>query len=148
MTQMNQEDLREQRREARRSQTYKAFLDSLGTTGQMNEEDAERAAVSVLCVLEQRLFGQEAAHLEAQLPSKLRDLLVRCERHMGKPASKFGREDFIEMVSDDLGVDAFEAEKKIRAVFAAVREQVSEGEVEDLMGQLPADLRALWQLAL
>ncbi|ATB33805.1 DUF2267 domain-containing protein [Melittangium boletus] len=147
MTDLDQLSPREQRREMRRSQTYKAFLSSLGTIGQMNEEDAERAAVSVLCVLEQRLFGEEAAHLEAQLPSKLRELLLRCERHMGKPASKFGKEDFIEMVSEDLGVDAFEAEKEIRAVFAAVREQVSEGEIEDVMGQLPADLRELWRLA-
>ncbi len=136
---------REQRRETRRNQTYKAFLGNLAVIGSMNEEEAERAAVSVLCVLEQRLFGEEAAHLEAQLPGKLQDLLVRCERHLGKPASKFGREGFIKMVSEDLGVDELEAERKIRAVFSAVRDQVSEGEIEDVIGQLPADLRELWQ---
>jgi uncharacterized protein (DUF2267 family) len=136
---------REQRRESRRSQTYKAFLRNLMVIGSMNEEEAERAAVSVLCVLEQRLFGEEAAHLEAQLPGKLQDLLIRCERHLGKPASKFGKDGFVQMVSEDLDVDSFEAEKKIRAVFTAVREQVSEGEIEDVIGQLPSDLRELWQ---
>lgn len=136
---------REQRSETRRSQTYKAFLGNLAVIGSMNEEEAERAAVSVLCVLEQRLFGEEAAHLEAQLPSKLQDLLVRCERHVGKPASKFGRDGFIKMVSEDLGVDADEAERKIRAVFSAVREQVSEGEIEDVIGQLPTEMHGLWQ---
>ncbi len=142
------EDRRQQRRETRRNQTYKAFLGNLAVIGSMNEEEAERAAVSVLCVLEQRLFGEEAAHLEAQLPGKLQELLVRCERHMGKPASKFGRDGFIQMVSEDLGVEAMEAEKKIRAVFSAVRDQVSEGEIEDVIGQLPADLRELWQRAI
>jgi len=142
------ETRREQRRETRRSQTYKAFLRNLAAIGSMNEEESERAAISVLCVLEQRLFGEEAAHLEAQLPAKLQELLVRCERHVGKPASKFGREGFIQMVSEDLGVDGIEAEKKIRAVFTAVREQVSEGEIEDVIGQLPADLRGLWQRAI
>ncbi|QRN93731.1 DUF2267 domain-containing protein [Archangium violaceum] len=136
---------RQQRRETRRNQTYKAFLGNLAVIGSMNEEEAERAAVSVLCVLEQRLFGEEAAHLEAQLPGKLQDLLVRCERHLGKPASKFGKDGFIQMVSEDLGVEAIEAERQIRAVFSAVREQVSEGEIEDVIGQLPADLRELWQ---
>lgn len=136
---------REQRSETRRNQTYKAFLRNLMVIGSMNEEEAERAAVSVLCVLEQRLFGEEAAHLEAQLPGKLQDLLVRCERHLGKPARKFGKDGFIQMVSEDLDVDSFEAERRIRAVFTAVRDQVTEGEIEDVVGQLPPDLRELWQ---
>lgn len=135
---------REQRSETRRNQTYKAFLRNLMVIGSMNEEEAERAAVSVLCVLEQRLFGEEAAHLEAQLPGKLQDLLIRCERHLGKPASKFGKDGFIQMVSEDLDVDSLEAERRIRAVFTAVRDQVSEGEIEDVIGQLPADMRELW----
>jgi uncharacterized protein (DUF2267 family) len=142
------ETRRVQRSETRRNQTFKAFLSNLGAIGSMNEEEAERAAVSVLCVLEQRLFGEEASHLEAQLPGKLRDLLLRCERHMGRPATKFGKDGFIRMVSEDLGVDNLEAERKIRAVFSAVREQVSEGEIEDVVGQLPADLRELWQRAI
>ncbi|MFL5355884.1 DUF2267 domain-containing protein [Archangium sp.] len=139
---------REQRSETRRNQTFKNFLKNLMVIGSLNEEEAERAAVSVLCVLEQRLFGEEAAHLEAQLPGKLQDLLLRCERHLGKPASKFGREDFIRMVSEDLDLEAFEAEKRIRAVFAAVRDQVTEGEIEDVIGQLPSDMRDLWQRAM
>ncbi len=139
---------REQRRETRRNQTYKAFLRNLMVIGSMNEEDAERAAVSVLCALEQRLFGQEAAHLEAQLPGKLQDLLVRCERHMGKPATKFGKDGFIQMVAHDLDVEPLEAERKIRAVFSAVRDQVSEGEIDDVIGQLPSDLRELWHLTM
>jgi uncharacterized protein (DUF2267 family) len=142
------ETRRELRHETRRNQTFKAFLKNLAAIGSMNEEEAERAAVSVLCVLEQRLFGEEASHLEAQLPGKLQDLLMRCERHVGKPASKFGKDGFILMVSEDLGIDANEAERKIRAVFTAVRDQVTEGEIEDVIGQLPADLRELWQRAI
>ena len=139
---------REQRRETRRNQTYKAFLHNLMAIGSMNEEDAERAAVSVLCVLEQRLFGGEPAHLEAQLPGKLQDLLVRCERHTGKPASKFGRDGFIQMVAQDLEVEPLVAERRIRAVFTALRDQVSEGEIDDVIGQLPSDLRELWHLTI
>ena len=139
------ETRRQLRSETRRNQTFKAFLHNLRVLGSMNEEEAEKAAVSVLCVLEQRLFGEEAAHLEAQLPSKLRNLLWRCERHIGSPANKFGRYDFIRMVSEDLELDIFQAEKRIRSVFAALRDQVSEGEIEDVIGQLPADMRDLWQ---
>ena len=147
-TNINLQVRREQRSETRRNQTYKAFLRNLMVIGSMNEEEAERAAVSVLCVLEQRLFGEEAAHLEAQLPGKLQDLLIRCERHVGKPVRKFGKDGFIQMVSEDLDVDSFAAERKIRAVFDALRDQVSEGEIEDVIGQLPLDLRELWQRAI
>jgi uncharacterized protein (DUF2267 family) len=139
------ETRRELRRQSRRSQTYKAFLNNLCAIGSMSEQEAERAAVSVLCVLEQRLFGEEPAHLEAQLPARLRELLVRCERHEGTPPVKYDKEGFLQRVGEDLGVDVQQAERVVRSVFSAVRDQISEGEIEDVIGQLPADLRALWQ---
>jgi len=142
------ETLRKLRSETRRSQTYKAFLKNLCIIGSMTEEEAERAAVSVLCVLEQRLFGEEASHLEAQLPGKLQDLLLRCERHVGKPPSKFGREKFFQMVAEDLEMDVQRVEHVVRSVFSAVQDQVSEGEIDDVIHQLPADLRELWHRAI
>jgi uncharacterized protein (DUF2267 family) len=142
------ETLRKQRSETRRSQTYKAFLKNLCVIGSMNEEEAERAAVSVLCALEQRLFGEEASHLEAQLPGKLQDLLLRCERHVGKPPRKFGREEFLQMVAEDLELDVQRVEHVVRSVFSAVQDQVSEGEIDDVIHQLPADLRELWHRAI
>lgn len=136
---------RAERHEARQTQTYKIFLKHLCALGALEEELAERAALSVLCALEQRLLGDEAAHLNAQLPARLRELLVRCERHHGQKPLKFGREAFISMVCADLELPPEEAERLIRTVLAAVRHQVSEGELEDVLGQLPQDLRELWQ---
>ncbi|WP_233587632.1 DUF2267 domain-containing protein [Corallococcus sp. CA049B] len=134
------------RHESRTSQTYKAFLKYLRDVGQFeSEQAAQQAAFSVLCVLEQRLFGEEDNDLEAQLPHKLRELLVRCDRHeSGPPPHKFGREEMLAMVATDLAVDADDAESIVRAVFSAVQAQISQGESDDIAGELPTDIRELW----
>jgi uncharacterized protein (DUF2267 family) len=144
-TQEELDQRRMQRHDSRTSQTYKAFLKNLQSIGSMNAEFAEQAAVSVLCVLEQRLTRDEAAHMEAQLPVKLTKLLSRCDRHLEASPVKLDREEFLQMIASDLGMQVSEVEPVIRAVFAAVREQISEGEVEDVIGQLPAQFRDLWQ---
>ena len=137
-------DVRAQRRESRAAQTYAVFLKDLEARAGIGRERAEQVAQSVLCVLEQRLIDTEVKQMEAQLPRKMRDLLQRCSRHEGATPRKFKLEEFLAMVSEDLDTTPNEAERLSRAVCATVREHISEGEAEDVMGQLPADLRALW----
>ncbi len=134
-----------QRHETKTNQTFKQFLDNLCQLGSMREEFAERAAVSVLCALEQRLFGNEFRHLEAQLPLKLQKLLAQCERHPGEAPQKLDREAFLERIGEDLGMQTDEVEPVVRAVFTAVKDQVSEGEIEDVIHQLPSDFHDLWR---
>ena len=55
LRQVDLETRRQQRREARTQQTYRAFLKSVCAHGRMKEEFAEPAAVAVLCALERRL---------------------------------------------------------------------------------------------
>jgi uncharacterized protein (DUF2267 family) len=139
------DELRRQRHESRAGSTYKAFLKDVCAIGDFDDEAlAERAAISVLCYLEQRVMGEEAKDLNAQIPSKLRELVQRCEIHEGKPRDKYGREAFFQMVAGDLKKDPSEIEPIIRAVVTAVRAQVSEGEAEDFGNMLPPDLRDLW----
>ncbi len=135
---------RAQRSESRASQTYKAFLNHLCERGGMSPSVAQQAAVSVLCALEQRIFAEEAADLEAQLPRKLTELLHRCERHEEELPPKFGREHLLKRVGDDLGLNPDVVEPVVRAVLDAIRHQISEGEAEDVMSQLPQDIRDLW----
>ena len=138
------EQLRTLRHESRASRTYKAFLADLTKQTGLDAAGAERAATSVLCVLEQRLIGEEANHLEAQLPSKLQDLLWRCERHAHVLPREIGRREFVQMVSEDLGLDPRSAEQVIRGVLKTLTLHVTPGEIEDVMHMLPSDIRALW----
>ncbi|MBZ4421148.1 DUF2267 domain-containing protein [Myxococcus sp. RHSTA-1-4] len=139
---------RARRSESRASQTYKAFLDHLCERGGMSPHVAEQAAVSVLCALEQRIFSEEAADLEAQLPRKLTELLHRCERHEEELPGKFGREELLKRVGEDLSLNPDAVEPVVRAVLDSIRHLISEGEAEDVMSQLPSDLRDLWGRAI
>jgi CBS domain-containing protein/uncharacterized protein (DUF2267 family) len=139
-------EIRAQRSESRAAQTYAFFLKDLVGKG-LERKLAEQAIQSVLCVMEQRLMSDEARHMEAQLPRKVVALLERCERHQERPYRKFGRMEFLGMVAEDLGMDVQEAERITRTVLATVREHITEGEAMDVLGQLPRDLRTLWESA-
>jgi CBS domain-containing protein len=137
-------EVRAQRSESRAAQTYSFFMRNLEAKG-LDRKLAEQALQSVLCVMEQRLMSEEARHMEAQLPRKVVALLERCPKHQGKPYRKFGRNEFLALVAEDLGVDLGEAEHITCAVLSTVREHISEGEAMDVLGQLPHELRTLWE---
>lgn len=138
---------RQMRHDSRVNQTYRKFLRRIEENG-LSAEQAEKAAVAVLCTLEQRLVGNEPAHLEAQLPMKLKELLQRCELHEKReenvPLHKIGKDEFCRRVAEHLGDSSADVETTIRAVFGALRDHISSGEVDDVVGQLPADLAELW----
>ena len=134
-------DLHEERaarHESHAATTYHAFLKDVERIGGMHKELAERSAVAVLSVLERRIFPGGARHLEAQLPSKLRELLVHSSQ------SRFGRAAFLRMVASELAVEPEAVEPIVRAVFRAVRDKISDGEARDVAAELPADLAELW----
>ncbi len=137
-------EVRAQRSESRAAQTYSFFLRDLEGKG-LDRKLAEQAIQSVLCVMEQRLMSEEARHMEAQLPRKVVAMLERCPKHQDKPYRKFGREEFLGMVCEDLGVGMEEAERITCAVLSTVREHISDGEAMDVLGQLPRELRTLWE---
>jgi len=139
---------RAERSEQRRNQTFAAFMTYLRRVGSISEDLAERAAVAVLCALERRIHPGEAKDLQAQLPAKLRDLVVRCDTHSGVRPHTIDEREFVAMVADDLTLPPARAEQLILSVFHALRAQVSEGEARQVEGQLPPDLRALWDRSL
>lgn len=136
---------RELRHEAHTRETYAHFIKHLCTLGPIPKDVAECAAVAVLRALERRLPADEARDMEAQLPRKLVDFLPPPDKRSPRP-HKFGREEFIQTVADDLGKSAEESERLTRLVFQALRNQISEGEARDVESNLPLDLQALWRL--
>ena len=142
------EKKRAERREQRHNQTFAEFMTYLRRVGEISEDLAEKSAVAVLCALERRIHPGEAKDLESQLPLKLRELVRRCDTHAGVPPHTIHRAEFVGMVAEELAVPADRAEHLILSVFHALRAQVSPGEARQVEGQLPPDLRALWNRAL
>ncbi len=136
---------REQRHEAHLESSYKAFINELRQPGDMEQGDAERAAVAVLSALENRIHPDESQDMEAQLPQKLRELLAHCRHGKEEAPQRFDKEAFIDRVAAELDVTPEQAESVARRVFATVRDQISEGESQNIEGQLPPDIADLWR---
>jgi uncharacterized protein (DUF2267 family) len=102
--------------------------------------EAERTVVAVVQALADRLTGKEARDLLAQLPYRLKTSVV-----VSPSPQPLSAEDFVNVVARDLEVEPDEARRRIRAVFATLREAVSWGEFEDVLSELDpeyADLLA------
>lgn len=123
---------------------YGRFLDQLGRAGLGNRERCEQVAVAVLCQLERRISGGEAADLNRELPWAMGDLLRRCELHPRSRPERYGRDELLARLAEELEVDATEVEPMVRTVLSTVRGLLSDKETTDVMAQLPSDLQALW----
>jgi uncharacterized protein (DUF2267 family) len=120
---------------------HDAFLEALERLlGTDDRAEVERTAVAVLQALCDRLTGDEAWDLLAQLPAPLKKAVTLTQAPMRMTA-----DDFVERIARELAVGPDEARERVRAVFAVLREAVSWGELEDVVVQLDpeyADLLA------
>lgn len=110
------------------------------TTQLATEEQALRAFDGVVSALVRRITPGEAKDLLSQLPSELR------ERWLDLPAGPdlhVTRQSLLVDLERRLGVDAVRAEAVARAVGLALTALISDGELDDIRGQLPEGLREL-----
>ncbi len=116
-------------------------------TGQANREAAKRATAAVLHALRDRLTPEEADQVVAQLPRELKAVWEAGEAPGRRPV-KLHRRDFYERVKTEAGLASLrEARWYAVGVFAALKEQLSPGEAEDVLAQLPKDLKEVWEEA-
>lgn len=111
-------------------------------------EEARRATGAVLHALRDRLTPVEAEQAAAQLPRELKDLWHEGHAPAGSVPVKMHVRAFLERVRAEGGLtDLRAAEAVTEAVFAALKEQLSEGESDDILSQLPRDLKRVWMHA-
>ncbi len=109
-----------------------------------DRHEAYHALRVVLHALRDRLTVEEAVHLAAQLPMLVRGFYYEGWRPGGKPL-KTHREEFLAAIqAGSRTTDADEAERLARAVFQVVAAHITEGEIRDIKGILPKDIRTLW----
>ncbi|WP_225829888.1 DUF2267 domain-containing protein [Streptomyces sp. NK08204] len=117
------------------------FLAQVRDRGEYHsQEEAEHISTAVLRVLATGITPEEADGLAAQLPPPLDDVLHR-ER---EGPESLGREEFLRRVADRTGARPRTAEWDAGAVLSTVADAVSDGQVDDLLSQLPADYAELF----
>ncbi|HSE03859.1 MAG TPA: DUF2267 domain-containing protein [Methylomirabilota bacterium] len=121
---------------------YRRVIDE---TGQEDREAVKRGTAAVLHALRDRLMPTEAAQAAAQLPRGLKEVWSAGERPGRKPI-KMHRTAFYERVRREAGLKSVrEARFLTLGVFAALKEQLSGGEADDVLAQLPRDLKDVWE---
>jgi uncharacterized protein (DUF2267 family) len=99
----------------------------------------------VLHALRDRLLPTEAAQAIAQLPRALKEVWKAGEV-VGRKPIKMNRPEFYDRVRREAGLKTIrEARFLTIGVFAALKEQLSPGEADDVCAQLPRDLKEVWE---
>jgi len=120
-----------------------------------DEHKAYRLLRAVLQTLRDRLPASEGKDFAAQLPMLLK--AVWCDgwdptKVPDKSIKK--KEDFLERVMNHPGLrrpadvsSLEEAERVVKGVFRVLKRHVSEGEIKDVLSELPEDIRKLFEEA-
>lgn len=128
-------------------QTTQIWLHELVERGELSDEPQAWSVLrAVLHTLRDRLTVEEAVDLAAQLPLVVRGSFYEGWRPSAVPEKFRSREEFRQRVADELGPgSAVDADRAIGAVFELLNQRISRGEIEDVRGMMPAELRELWQ---
>ena len=121
---------------------YRRVIDE---TGHADRDAVKRGTAAVLHALRDRLMPTEAAQAAAQLPRGLKDVWNAGDSPDRRPI-KMHRKAFYERVREEAGLKSIrEARFLTIGVFAALKEQLSPGEGDDVLAQLPRDLKEVWE---
>jgi uncharacterized protein (DUF2267 family) len=123
--------------------TAEEFVDRVGRRAGLDRDAARRAAEAVLEALADRITGGQVDDLAAQLPEALHPPLQRGTEQSNAAARPLSLDEFVGGIAEREGVPPAQAFEHARAVFATLREAVSEKEFSDTVAQLPDDYRAL-----
>ena len=114
------------------------------TAHDMSRTAAKRATAAVFHALRDRLTPDEAEQVAAQLPAELKAVWHDGEAPERRPL-KMDKREFYARVESETGLTTTpQAHWTTLAVFAALKEQLSPGEAEDVLAQLPKDLKEIW----
>jgi uncharacterized protein (DUF2267 family) len=113
--------------------------------GRPSLDDAKRVTGAVFHALRDRLTPAEADQAAAQLPRPLKLVWWRGDVEGRRPV-KLHRKAFYGRVRCEAGLASErEARQATNVVFAALKGQLSPGEADDILAQLPKDLKAVWE---
>jgi CBS domain-containing protein/uncharacterized protein (DUF2267 family) len=129
------------RAKARAQATYDKLVKAVAEAGKLDRVRAERALTVGVCMLCRRLSPEEAHQLVAQLPSLLQPGLDQC---LDGPDRSVTINAIEQELASVLGLDTKGARLALQAVTKAIAASVTAGEIAEVRGQLPEDMRQLF----
>lgn len=118
------------------------FIKHVQSVAQLNsKEEAESATRATLETIKERIVGNEASQLAAQLPKEFGEYLRGRE---GEDGQYFTIEEFYQRVSEKEGVEPTTAAIHARAVFSVLQAAVTPGEMADVRANFSDDYEDLF----
>jgi len=121
----------------------RVFLGKVARRAGIDEEAARRATEALLETLAERISAGEVRNLLVRLPVALHEPLKRGTARSDGSARRMRVDRFLARVAQREGVPRSVAREHARAVFATLREVVSDAEFFDMASQLPDEYRPL-----
>jgi uncharacterized protein (DUF2267 family) len=126
-------------------QKTQEWLKELSDNGDLADTQESLAVLrAVIHHLRDRLTLEEAVDLAAQLPTIVRGIYYEGWQPHKPPTKIHSRQEFVDEVASHGLPSAVPAERAIRDVFALLAHHCDPGEIADVIGQLPAELKELW----
>lgn len=126
-------------------ETMQLWLKELRDRAELADEEAAHAVLrAVLHQLRDRLTIEEAVDLGAQLPVMVRGLYFEGWRPHKVPRKIRSRQAFLDELSDQLLPHTYPVDWAVSSVFDLMTHHCDPGEIDDVIGQLPDDLKDLW----
>jgi uncharacterized protein (DUF2267 family) len=113
------------------------FIERVARRAGLDPAEARRVSEAVIETLAERIAGGEVEDLAEQLPEDLHPALERGRARTGGKAQKMSLDEFVERIADREGVGYEQALEHARAVFAALRDTITEKELSDVLSELP-----------
>jgi uncharacterized protein (DUF2267 family) len=117
--------------------TVEVFAKRVARRSALDISEANRASEAVLETLAERIAGGEADDIAEELPEGLRPPLERGKARTRGKAQKMSLDEFVARVAEREGVSYEQALDHARAVFATLRETLTDKEFSDLLSELP-----------
>ena len=113
--------------------------------GPASNDETNAATCAVLQTLADHLAGNAPAKLAAQLPEQIGAFITEHKNDPNAEGEGFGVEEFVRRTAERGGFDDSAMAKNYAvAVFAVLREAISEGEFDKMRGTLSAEYDALF----
>lgn len=126
-------------------ETMQLWLKELRDRAELADEGSAYAVLrAVLHQLRDRLTVEEAVDLGAQLPVMVRGVYFEGWRPHKVPRKLRSRQAFLDELSDQLLPHTYPVDWAVSAVFDLMTHHCDPGEINDVIGQLPDDLKDLW----
>jgi uncharacterized protein (DUF2267 family) len=115
--------------------TQEGLTRRVGELGDLSDAAAHPTLMAVLAELGGALTWGEAQNLAEQLPPPL-GAGIRA-RALEPGVSRYSPQSFVRLVAEDLGVSEEEGRERVRAVLAALRDQLNPDRFHALVEELP-----------